>query len=75
LDPPCATKLSIPCGKESINSEDCEISSAVLISSVVALAFPSSEFIDSLPQGIESFVAQGGSNYSGGQKQRMCIAE
>lgn len=33
----------------------------------------SSEFIDSLPQGIESFVAQGGSNYSGGQKQRMCI--
>ena len=34
----------------------------------------SSEFIDSLPQGIESFVAQGGSNYSGGQKQRRCIA-
>lgn len=34
----------------------------------------SSEFIDSLPQGIESLVAQGGSNYSGGQKQRMCIA-
>ncbi|MDT2212468.1 ABC transporter ATP-binding protein [Enterococcus faecalis] len=34
----------------------------------------SSEFINSLPQGIESFVAQGGSNYSGGQKQRMCIA-
>ncbi|EGO6137786.1 ABC transporter ATP-binding protein [Enterococcus faecalis] len=34
----------------------------------------SSEFIDSLPQGIESFVAQGGVNYSGGQKQRMCIA-
>ena len=34
----------------------------------------SSELIDSLPQGIESFVAQGGSNYSGGQKQRMCIA-
>ncbi|EGO2634719.1 ABC transporter ATP-binding protein [Enterococcus faecalis] len=34
----------------------------------------SSEFIDSLPQGIESFVAQGGFNYSGGQKQRMCIA-
>ncbi|HGW2877484.1 TPA: ABC transporter ATP-binding protein [Enterococcus faecalis] len=34
----------------------------------------SSEFIDSLPQGIESFVVQGGSNYSGGQKQRMCIA-
>lgn len=33
-----------------------------------------SEFIDSLPQGIESFVAQGGANYSGGQKQRMCIA-
>ncbi|MGC3097675.1 ATP-binding cassette domain-containing protein, partial [Enterococcus faecalis] len=34
----------------------------------------SSDFIDSLPQGIERFVAQGGSNYSGGLKQSMCIA-
>ncbi|MGC3418084.1 ABC transporter ATP-binding protein, partial [Enterococcus faecalis] len=33
----------------------------------------SSEFFDSLPEGIESLVAQAGSNYSGGQIQRMCI--
>lgn len=33
-----------------------------------------SEFIEELPDGLNSFVAQGGSNYSGGQKQRICIA-
>ncbi|MHC5268642.1 ABC transporter ATP-binding protein [Enterococcus sp. LJL98] len=31
-------------------------------------------FIEKLPQQYESFVAQGGSNYSGGQKQRLSIA-
>ena len=35
----------------------------------------SSEFIDSLPQGIESFVAQGGSNYSGGQNKECVLHE
>ncbi|MBT3318361.1 MAG: ABC transporter ATP-binding protein [Clostridia bacterium] len=33
-----------------------------------------SEFVDELLDGIESAVAQGGTNYSGGQKQRLCIA-
>ncbi len=33
-----------------------------------------SEFVDTLEEGIESEVAQGGSNYSGGQKQRLSIA-
>ncbi len=33
-----------------------------------------SEFIDKLDDGTKSYVAQGGSNYSGGQKQRMSIA-
>ncbi len=33
-----------------------------------------SEFVDTLPDGIESYVAQGGNNYSGGQKQRLSIA-
>src|SRR6266704_3251813 len=32
------------------------------------------EFIDDMPDGFESFIAQGGINVSGGQKQRLSIA-
>ena len=32
------------------------------------------DFIRSLPDGLDSFVAQGGANFSGGQKQRLSIA-
>ena len=32
------------------------------------------DFIRSLPDGLNSFVAQGGANFSGGQKQRLSIA-
>ena len=32
------------------------------------------DFIRSLPDGLDSFVAQGGTNFSGGQKQRLSIA-
>lgn len=32
------------------------------------------EFINSLPNGYDTYIEQGGTNVSGGQKQRLCIA-
>ena len=32
------------------------------------------DFVRALPKGLNSFVAQGGTNFSGGQKQRLSIA-
>ena len=32
------------------------------------------EFIDQMPKGYETWIEQGGTNVSGGQKQRLCIA-
>ena len=32
------------------------------------------EFVESMPEGLETPIAQGGTNVSGGQRQRLCIA-
>lgn len=32
------------------------------------------DFVSALPNGLQSFVAQGGTNFSGGQRQRLSIA-
>ncbi|MCQ2514982.1 MAG: ABC transporter ATP-binding protein/permease [Ruminococcus sp.] len=32
------------------------------------------DFVSKLPKGLDSFVEQGGKNFSGGQRQRLCIA-
>lgn len=52
-------------GNEHATEE--ELTSAIRISQL-------EEVLDKLPKKLASFVAQGGDNYSGGQKQLMCIA-
>lgn len=49
------------------NADEKQLRSALEISQ-------SAEFVDKLPEGMESMISQNGTNLSGGQKQRLCIA-
>ena len=52
-------------GKEDATLEECQ---------AVCRMACADEFISRMPDGYESHVEQGGANFSGGQKQRLCIA-
>ena len=52
-------------GKEDASEEECL--------NALSLAC-ADEFINKMPDGIYSHVEQGGANFSGGQRQRLCIA-
>jgi len=52
-------------GKEDANLE--EINTAIKVAQA-------SDFVKSTPSGLNTFISQGGSNVSGGQKQRLAIA-
>ncbi len=58
-------KENLRWGKEDATDEEiiraCELAQAT-------------EFIDNLPDGYDTYIEQGGTNVSGGQKQRLCIA-
>lgn len=59
-------KSNITYGSDSVSDDDERISRALAISK--------SDFVSELENGIHTDVAQGGTNFSGGQKQRLSIA-
>ncbi|MBO1126608.1 ABC transporter ATP-binding protein [Enterococcus faecalis] len=58
-------KSNLLMGNSNATTE--ELNNALAISQM-------SDFVRSLPSGLESLVSQGGFNFSGGQRQRLCIA-
>lgn len=52
-------------GNPNATEEDCRLACSMACAD---------EFIDKLPDGYNSIVEQGGANFSGGQRQRLCIA-
>lgn len=52
-------------GKEDATLEECKHACRLACAD---------EFILAMPQGYETYIEQGGTNVSGGQKQRLCIA-
>lgn len=53
------------------NGKEAFIESDIIEAAYTAQA---GDFIESLPEGYDSYVSQGGTNFSGGQKQRLSIA-
>lgn len=53
------------------NSKNTQLKDGVVDAIYTAQA---ADFVEAMPEKYESYVAQGGSNYSGGQKQRLSIA-
>ncbi|PJM74137.1 multidrug ABC transporter ATP-binding protein [Bifidobacterium primatium] len=62
--------------KTGIGNADIDASGTATAAGVEAAidVAQASEFVDKMPKGIDSDIAQGGSNVSGGQKQRLSIA-
>ncbi|MBR2801103.1 MAG: ABC transporter ATP-binding protein [Erysipelotrichaceae bacterium] len=52
-------------GDENATDEECQKAAAIA---------QASEFIERFPEGYDTHIEQGGTNVSGGQKQRLCIA-
>ena len=52
-------------GNEQATEEECRIACRLACAD---------EFIERIPEGYNTWVEQGGANFSGGQKQRLCIA-
>ncbi len=52
-------------GDENATDEECQRAAQLACAD---------EFIDRMPEGYNTWIEQGGSNVSGGQKQRLCIA-
>ena len=58
--------------KENLRWGNAEASDEELVR--VAKLAQAHEFIESFPDGYDTYIEQGGTNVSGGQKQRLCIA-
>ena len=60
-----SVKYNISFGNPNLTLDECKKAASIACAS---------EFIEKMDQGYDSNIARGGSNVSGGQKQRLCIA-
>ena len=59
--------MALPEADGSVDATDEELWQALEIAQAAG-------FVQSMPKGLESSITQGGTNVSGGQRQRLCIA-